>query len=86
MTNGQANWNGQALSGSAYANRVFFNFPQATGLTISGFGIGGTILAPRAALSHSNSLIDGPVIVNSLSSTGSYKCSGTFQGSLPNLP
>ncbi len=86
MSNGQANWNGQALSGSQYAGKVFFNFPQTTGLTISGFGIGGTILAPRAALSHSNSMIDGPVVVNTLSSTGSYKCSGTFQGTLPYLP
>ncbi len=82
-SNGQANWNGQALSGSSYASHVFFNFPQMTGLTVSGFGIGGTVLAPRASLSHSNSAIDGQVIVNSLSSTGSYRCTGTFQGALP---
>jgi choice-of-anchor A domain-containing protein len=52
-------------------------------LSISGFGIGGTVLAPRASLSHSNNAIDGQVIVNSLSSTGSYRCGGVFQGSVP---
>lgn len=84
LSNGQANWNGQPLSGNAAAARVIFNFAPVSGLTISGFGLGGTILAPRASLTHNNSTIDGPVIVNTLSSTGSYRCAGTFQGVVPN--
>ncbi len=82
LTNGQANFNGQPLLGSSAASRVIFNFAQAGSLSVSGFGIGGTILAPRASLSHANNAIDGQVIVNGLSSTASYRCGGVFQGTL----
>ncbi|MDX2218804.1 MAG: collagen-binding domain-containing protein [Burkholderiales bacterium] len=83
LTNGQANFNGQPLLGSSAASRVIFNFAQAGSLSISGFGIGGTILAPRASLSHANNAIDGQVIVNGLSSTASYRCGGVFLGTVP---
>jgi len=83
ITNGQTTFNGQPLKGSALAKQVIFNMAQMGSLVIDGWGWGGTLLAPRSSVTHRNSSIDGQAVFNTLSSTGSYTCTGTFQGQLP---
>jgi choice-of-anchor A domain-containing protein len=81
LTNGQMTWNGQPLLGHAAAKQVILNFPGTGAISVSSFGLGGTFLAPRASVSHSNGAIDGAIVVNTLSSTGSYRCSA-FSGTV----
>ncbi|MGZ4144353.1 MAG: carboxypeptidase regulatory-like domain-containing protein, partial [Actinomycetota bacterium] len=80
LTNGQTTFNGAPLQGSAAAKQVIFNLAQMGSLVVDGWGWGGTFLAPRASVTHRNSMIDGQAVFNTLSSTGSYACTGTFQG------
>ena len=82
VRNGQMTWNGQPLQGNAAASQVIVNMAQMGGLVIEAWGWGGTLLAPRATLTHRNSAIDGQVIVSTLSATASYRCS-MFMGTLP---
>ncbi|MEO8751073.1 MAG: carboxypeptidase regulatory-like domain-containing protein [Casimicrobiaceae bacterium] len=83
FTNGQTRFNNQTLQNSALAKQVIFNLANLTGLTVDGWGWGGTLLAPRATVTHRNSMIDGQAVFNTVTSTGSYKCSGTYQGATP---
>jgi choice-of-anchor A domain-containing protein len=85
VTNGQTNFNGATLAGSAAAKQVIFNANQMTNLTITSWGWGGTLLAPRASVSQSNTTIDGQAVFGSLSSSGSvgYTCNGIFSGVTP---
>lgn len=80
LSNGQVTFNGEPLAKSIAAKRVIFNFAQAASVSINGFGMGGALLAPRASLSQNNGSLDGPVIVNSLSSTGSFTCNSNHHG------
>jgi hypothetical protein len=71
---------GVLLSGGITADRVLFNFVDATSLSISGIGIKGSVLAPYAAVSFSNGHIDGNLIAASLAGTGEshyYQDGGT---------
>lgn len=75
-------------AGSTTASRTLFNFHQATTLSISSIGIGGTVLAPRAAVSFNWSQINGQLIADSVSGTGEVHIdpfSGTFT-SLATVP
>lgn len=83
FSGGRTNWNGQGLQGSAAAKQVIFNLAQAGSLVVDGWQWGGTLLAPRASVTHANSTIDGQAVFGNLNSTGSFQCSGTFQGQLP---
>jgi len=83
LSSGRTNWNGQALQGNAAAKQVIFNLAEAGSLLVDGWAWGGTLLAPRASVTHRNSTIDGQAVFNTLNSTGSFQCSGTFQGQLP---
>ena len=67
---------------SAAARQVLFNAAQATSMTIDGWAWGGSLLAPRATVTHRNGFVDGQAVFNTLTSTGSYRCSGTYQGQL----
>lgn len=79
---GQTRWNGQPLQGHAAARQVLFNAAQATSMTIDGWAWGGSLLAPRATVTHRNGFVDGQAVFNTLTSTGSFRCSGTYQGQL----
>jgi choice-of-anchor A domain-containing protein len=83
LTNGRTNFNGAAIQGSTASKQVIFNMAQMSSLTINTWGWGGTLLAPRASVTHSNSMIDGQAVFNTLSSTGNFACTGTFEGSWP---
>jgi choice-of-anchor A domain-containing protein len=52
------------------ANRVVFNFPQATTLTIAGVAVNAAVLAPRAALTFNNGQVNGNLWVASWIGTG----------------
>jgi choice-of-anchor A domain-containing protein len=62
--------------------KVLYNFAQATGLTISGIGVQGSLLAPRAALSLANSQVNGNLIVASFNGGGTLN-NRLFTGCLP---
>ncbi|MCZ2341134.1 MAG: choice-of-anchor A family protein, partial [Bacteroidales bacterium] len=49
---------------------ILFNFAQTTALTITSFGVLGSVLAPRAAVSFSNGFIDGQLVAQSVSGNG----------------
>lgn len=50
--------------------RLLLHFPAATALRLENVGVQGTILAPRAAITFDNGVIDGQLIGASLSGTG----------------
>lgn len=54
---------------TAIRDKVLFNFPQATSLSMSSIGIEGSILAPFAQVDQPAGRIDGQVIVKSWYST-----------------
>jgi sugar lactone lactonase YvrE len=84
VTNGQTNFNGAPLQNNALAKQVIFNAAQLGSLSISSWGWGGTLLAPRASVSQTNTTIDGQAVFNTVSSSGnSYSCSGIFNGVTP---
>lgn len=56
---------GQQLNGVG-GDHVLFNFADATALTVSGFSLRGSVLAPRAALDLTNGNIEGNVVVGSV--------------------
>jgi choice-of-anchor A domain-containing protein len=49
---------------------LLFNFADATGLSLTGVGVPGTILAPKAAVSLNNLQINGTVIAASVTGGG----------------
>ena len=83
FTNGQNVWGTQSMSDHPRSGQILYNFPQATGITISSFSPAGTFLAPRASLAHSNATLNGQAIVNSFAGSGGFHCGGSFQGTLP---
>ncbi|MFM2269155.1 MAG: hypothetical protein RL757_2596 [Bacteroidota bacterium] len=50
--------------------KIVWNLYQATSVTVNGFGIKGSMIAPFAAMSFSNSHIDGTLAVKGLSGNG----------------
>jgi choice-of-anchor A domain-containing protein len=59
---------------------VVFNFPQATTLSLSAIGVTGSILAPNAALSFTNGVLNGDLVALSLTLNGQIN-SAEFLGS-----
>jgi len=64
------------------ANRVLFNFLDATQLTSTSFSWNGSVLAPMAHYDFNNGHIDGQLIAKSVTGTGEYHNMG-FDGDLP---
>ena len=53
------------------ANRVIYNFYEATTLTIEAVGVEGSILAPKADVSFPTGIINGNLVCNSVEGSGS---------------
>ncbi len=62
--------------------QVFLNFYQATSLSISGIGVPGTVMAPRAAISFNNGNVNGTLIGASVAGGGQSN-QYLFTGCLP---
>jgi choice-of-anchor A domain-containing protein len=80
LTGGEIKLNGDPSA--TYANRVLFNFVEATKLSTSGFSWNGSVLAPMAHYDFNNGHADGQVTVASLSGTGEFH-NVPFDGNLP---
>jgi choice-of-anchor A domain-containing protein len=73
-------WNGGSFVAipDAYSNRsirqyvqkVVWNFPSATSMTLQNVGFKGTVLAPNAGLSAGSGHVDGHLFVNSMQQVG----------------
>jgi len=72
---------GLTVNGTAIYN-VLYNFYEATNLSISGIDIRGTILAPFADLNFPSGVVNGQVIVKSMSGSGQFNLT-LFQGNIP---
>ena len=72
-----------SLSGTS-ADKILFNFYQATSVTLSGIELKGSLLAPTATLYASGGQSDGNVMVAGISVTNgfAYQNSAFFDGSL----
>lgn len=84
---GGLQWNGTSLSDSGcqslgVCNRILYNFYEATDLTISSIGVGGSILAPKAKIKFNNGQVNGTVIGAGLEGNGETHNFG-FTGSVP---
>jgi choice-of-anchor A domain-containing protein len=66
----------------ATAERIVWNFPQATSLTMQGVGVQGSVLAPRAAVQFNNGVIHGSLVASSLQGNGQSN-RVSFTGCLP---
>ncbi len=62
--------------------QVLYNFSDATSLTLSGIGVDGSLLAPRADLAFPNGVITGTLVVASLDGPGQAN-PAPFTGCLP---
>jgi choice-of-anchor A domain-containing protein len=62
--------------------KVLYNFAQATSLSISGLGLNGSLLAPRAAHNFVSGQINGNVVVATFSGSGTIN-NRLFTGCLP---
>ena len=65
--------------------KVLFNFPTATSLSISGIAVQGSVLAPRAAVNFSNGTVNGTLIGATFSGSGQLN-NYPFTGCLPTAP
>ena len=74
------NWNANYESSDAADTKIIWNFYQATSLTFNTL-IGGTVLAPDAAVTNNNQ-IDGTLVANSWTGQGELHEYG-FTGTLP---
>ena len=72
---------GLTVSGTSITN-VLYNFYEATELNIQGIDIRGSILAPFAALTYPSGVVNGQVIVKSMTGSGQFNNS-IFSGNLP---
>jgi choice-of-anchor A domain-containing protein len=72
---------GFQLTGVANGQMIL-NFSQATTLKISGIGVPGTVMAPRAAVTFSNGNVNGTLIAASMSGGGQFN-QFLFTGCLP---
>ena len=73
-----------SISGTT-ADKVLFNFYQATSVTLSGIELKGSLLAPLATLYASGGQTDGNVMVAGISVTNgfAYQSSALFDGNSP---
>ena len=58
------------LRGGVTGDRILWNFPNATTVNVSGVGLEGSFLAPRADFNFNNGQITGTVIANNFSGNG----------------
>lgn len=87
-----SNWSG-GLSrvGGLTSSHILWNFVDATGLSLNGIGVDGTVLAVRASVLFNNGQLNGSLIAGSLAGGGAtYIDQGgngqdaRFTGSIPN--
>lgn len=76
-----------ALSQAATTSKdkILFNFAQASSLNISSIGVVGSILAPNASVSFSNGSLDGTLIAQNVSGSGTYRIN-SFTGTIAAVP
>lgn len=75
-------WNGGlTVNGTSICN-VLYNFYEATDITIQGIDVRGSILAPFAALNFPAGVVNGQVIVKSMTGSGQFN-NTIFTGHLP---
>lgn len=55
---------------TAAAERILYNFPQATAITMAGLGVQGSLLAPNAAVHFDNGLVVGSIFADSFTGQG----------------
>ncbi|MGE5353608.1 MAG: choice-of-anchor A family protein [Acidobacteriota bacterium] len=65
-------WSGGMSLIGAPQNKVIYNFPQAQTLKIQGVNAKGSILAPFAATEFQYGIVDGQMIVKSISGSGQF--------------
>lgn len=65
-------------------SHVLYNFNDASSLNLSGISVPGSILAPGAHVNFSNGSIDGTLITNSMSGSGTFNYTA-FQGAIPTV-
>ena len=63
---------GECKGGGTECHQIIWNLYEAETVTISGVGMQGTVLAPLAAVDFSNGMIDGQLIVRSLTGSGEH--------------
>jgi choice-of-anchor A domain-containing protein/uncharacterized repeat protein (TIGR01451 family)/TQXA domain-containing protein len=72
---------GLTVNGTSITN-VLYNFYEAANLTIQGIDVRGSVLAPFASLTYPSGVINGQVIVKSMTGSGQFNNS-IFQGHIP---
>ncbi|MEI7811688.1 MAG: choice-of-anchor A family protein [Ignavibacteria bacterium] len=75
-------WSGGLTVNGTARNNVLYNFYQARNLKIQGIDATGTILAPTAALSFPSGVVNGQVIVKSMTGNGQFSLS-PYEGNIP---
>lgn len=76
------NWNGGLFVNGTAINNVLYNFYEATDLTISAIDVRGSVLAPYADLHFPSGVINGQVIVKSMTGQGQFN-NQLFAGNIP---
>jgi choice-of-anchor A domain-containing protein len=61
---------GMSLSGGVTANKVVFNFADATKVTLQGIGFQGSVMAPRATVQFDNGNLEGNLIASAWNGYG----------------
>ncbi len=74
-------WNGGLVLTGTTPNNVLFNFYEANSLSIHNIAVLGSVLAPLADMNFEG-VINGQVIVNSVSGTGQFN-NNLFVGNIP---
>lgn len=73
---------GFTLKNGIDASQILYNFWQASSLSVTNIGVEGTVLAPLAAMNFNNGKLNGSLIADSLSGTGTV-LNHRFAGDLP---
>jgi choice-of-anchor A domain-containing protein len=76
-------WDNMSVGLNGVENyNVIYNFYEATSLNMSGIGINGSVLAPKADVIFNNGQFNGTLVAKSLAGNGEFHHTG-FQGALP---
>jgi choice-of-anchor A domain-containing protein len=54
------------------ASTLLFNFPDATGLTLSGVNVVGTVLAPKTTFAFDDGTLTGSVVAAAVAGSGRF--------------
>lgn len=76
---------GMSLSGGITANRILWNFADATSLNLTGISFQGSALAPRADVNFNWGNFEGTLVARNIRGTGEFH-HYPFQGNLPDAP